>query len=53
MKFEDASSLKDPQNQEEIFLHLVQQLPPCNKLLLSWLMIHMAHVIEKVETVAS
>lgn len=49
-KFEDASSLKDTQNQEETFNALIGQLPVYNKILLSWLMVHMNHVIEKVRT---
>ena len=47
-KFEDASAIKDPQQQEEAFSSLIEQLPVLNKLLLSWLMVHIDHVIEKV-----
>ena len=47
-KFEEASGIKDQQHQEEVFLSLIKQLPPLNKLLLSWLMVHIDHVIEKV-----
>jgi len=46
-KFEEASGIKDQQHQEEVFLSLIKQLPPLNKLLLSWLMVHIDHVIEK------
>ena len=47
-KFEDASSIKDSQIQEETFGGLIRQLPVYNKILLSWLMVLMDHVIEKV-----
>ena len=47
-KFEDASSIKDNILQEEMFSHLIRQLPVYNRILLSWLMLHMDHVIEKV-----
>lgn len=47
-KFDEASSIKDPQQQEEAFCGLMRQLPACNKLLVAWLMMHMEHVIEKV-----
>ena len=47
-KFEDASSIKDNQYQEETFSGLIRQLPVYNKILLSWLMVLMDHVIEKV-----
>lgn len=47
-KFEEASGIKDQQHQEEVFLSLIKQLPPLNRLLLSWLMVHIDHVIEKV-----
>ncbi|XP_046450987.1 ralA-binding protein 1-like isoform X3 [Daphnia pulex] len=46
-KFEDASSIKDSQLQEETFSGLIRQLPVHNKTLLSWLMVLMEHVIEK------
>jgi RalA-binding protein 1 len=48
-KFEDASSIKDSQLQEETFSGLIRQLPVYNKTLLSWLMVLMEHVIEKVD----
>ena len=47
-KFEDASSIKDNILQEETFSHLIRLLPVYNRILLSWLMLHMDHVIEKV-----
>jgi len=47
-KFEEASGIRDQQHQEEVFLALIKQLPPLNRLLLSWLMVHIDHVIEKV-----
>ena len=47
-KFEDASSIKDSQLQEETFIGLIRQLPVYNKILLSWLMNLWNHVIEKV-----
>ncbi|KAK4008868.1 hypothetical protein OUZ56_013994 [Daphnia magna] len=46
-KFEDASSIKDSQLQEETFSSLIRQLPVYNRTLLSWLMVLMDHVIEK------
>ena len=48
-KFEDASSIKDSQLQEETFSGLIRQLPVYNRTLLSWLMVLMEHVIEKVD----
>lgn len=47
-KFDELSSLKDSQQQGDALCGLIRQLPPNNKLLVSWLMIHMEHVIEKV-----
>ena len=47
-KFEDASTVKDSQLQEETFRNLIRQLPANNRTLISWLMVHMDHVIEKV-----
>ena len=47
-KFDEVSSIKDSQQQGDSLCGLIRQLPPNNKLLVSWLMIHMEHVIEKV-----
>ncbi|WAQ93636.1 RBP1-like protein [Mya arenaria] len=32
---------------EPSFLHLIGELPECNRLLLSWMIVHMTHVIER------
>ena len=46
-KFEDATCSKDSQQQEEQLANLIGQLPAFNRILLSWLMVHMEHVTER------
>jgi RalA-binding protein 1 len=52
-KFEEAAAIKDSQLQEEQMSALINQLPKYNRILLSWLIVHMEHVIEKVTSTKS
>ena len=47
-RFEEVAAIKDSQLQEEQMSALINQLPKYNRILLSWLIVHMEHVIEKV-----
>ncbi|XP_052802767.1 ralA-binding protein 1-like isoform X2 [Mya arenaria] len=46
-KFEEASTIRNERRRIESFLHLIGELPECNRLLLSWMIVHMTHVIER------
>ncbi|XP_013382474.1 ralA-binding protein 1 isoform X2 [Lingula anatina] len=46
-KFEEASMIKQPKQQVERLKKLISELPECNRLLLSWMMVHMTHVIQR------
>ncbi|KAK3578376.1 hypothetical protein CHS0354_025470 [Potamilus streckersoni] len=46
-KFEEASTIKSEKKRVESFHKLINELPVCNRLLLSWMIVHMTHVIEK------
>ncbi|GFS18546.1 RalA-binding protein 1 [Elysia marginata] len=45
-KFEEASTIKNKQKKIEAFIRVIADLPTCNRLLLSWMIVHMTHVIE-------
>ncbi|XP_055882821.1 ralA-binding protein 1-like [Biomphalaria glabrata] len=45
-KFEEASTFKNNKKKVEAFSKLIADLPTCNRLLLSWMIVHMTHVIE-------
>ncbi|XP_059179463.1 ralA-binding protein 1-like [Physella acuta] len=45
-KFEEASTYKSNKKKVEGFSKLINDLPTCNRLLLSWMIVHMTHVIE-------
>ncbi|XP_064595875.1 ralA-binding protein 1-like [Liolophura sinensis] len=45
-KFEEASTLKTDAKRLEAFRKLLEELPLCNRLLLSWMIVHMTHIIE-------
>ena len=40
--------IKNNQKKVEAFHRLICDLPTCNRLLLSWMIVHMAHVIDLV-----
>ncbi|GFT16991.1 ralA-binding protein 1-A [Nephila pilipes] len=44
-KFEEAAALKNEQKKLETLQKLMNELPNCNRLLLSWIFIHMQHVM--------
>lgn len=46
-KFEEASTLKSEKSKVEKFHKLIHDLPKPNRLLLSWMIVHMTHVIER------
>ncbi|XP_053386919.1 ralA-binding protein 1-like isoform X2 [Mercenaria mercenaria] len=46
-KFEEASTIRNERRRIESFLKLINDLPQCNRLLLSWMIVHMTHVIER------
>ncbi|XP_041374372.1 ralA-binding protein 1-A-like isoform X2 [Gigantopelta aegis] len=45
-KFEEASTIKNNKKRVEQFRKLIDELPTCNRLLLSWMIVHMTHIIE-------
>ncbi|XP_046585343.1 LOW QUALITY PROTEIN: ralA-binding protein 1-like [Haliotis rubra] len=45
-KFEEASTIKNEKRRIEQFKKLIEELPTCNRLLLSWMIVHMTHIIE-------
>ncbi|VDI00532.1 RalA-binding protein 1 [Mytilus galloprovincialis] len=46
-KFEEASVLKSEKSKVERFHKLIHDLPKPNRMLLSWMIVHMTHVIER------
>lgn len=46
-KFEEASTFRNDKKRVESFKKLIEELPECNRLLLSWMIVHMTHVIER------
>ncbi|XP_050412574.1 ralA-binding protein 1 [Patella vulgata] len=44
-KFEEASTIRNSGKLVEQFSKLISDLPTCNRLLLSWMIVHMAHII--------
>jgi len=46
-KFEQASTLKNVKAKVEQFQKLIEDLPTPNRLLLSWTIVHMTHIISK------
>ncbi|XP_052096521.1 ralA-binding protein 1-like isoform X1 [Mytilus californianus] len=46
-KFEEASILKSEKGKVERFHKLIHDLPKPNRMLLSWMIVHMTHVIER------
>ncbi|XP_070536424.1 ralA-binding protein 1-like isoform X2 [Ptychodera flava] len=46
-KFEEASTITDEKARIEAFQKLLNELPECNRTLLTWVFVHMSHVIEK------
>lgn len=47
-RFEQAASTKDVAQREAQLVHLTQQLPKCNKVLLAWVILHLDHVTTRV-----
>ncbi|XP_071507274.1 ralA-binding protein 1-like [Diadema antillarum] len=47
--FEHVSGLPKSEARTETFKKILTQLPTCNFTLISWLMVHLAHVLEKKE----
>ncbi|XP_071508530.1 uncharacterized protein [Diadema antillarum] len=47
--FEHVSGLPKSEARTETFKKILAQLPTCNFTLISWLMVHLAHVLEKKE----
>lgn len=45
-KFEEAAGLKNEQKKVEIISKLIESLPKCNRVLLSYVFIHMLHIIQ-------
>ena len=46
-KFEEISTASNPQKRIEGMKQLIASLPECNRALLTWIFIHMGHVIER------
>lgn len=46
-KFEEASTIKNDAKCIEQFRSLIDMLPNCNRLLLSWMIVHMTHIIKR------
>ncbi|XP_050594135.1 ralA-binding protein 1 isoform X1 [Bombus affinis] len=49
-RFEQAASTKDVAQREAQLIHLTQQLPKCNKVLLAWVILHLDHVTAREKT---
>ncbi|XP_076677560.1 ral interacting protein [Andrena cerasifolii] len=49
-RFEQAASTKDVAQREAQLVHLTQQLPECNKVLLAWVILHLDHVTAREKT---
>lgn len=47
-RFEQAASTKDVAQREAQLLHLTQQLPKYNNVLLAWVILHLDHVTIRV-----
>lgn len=45
----NLTGLDSPEMQLEMLLSVMEELPPVNKLLLSWLFVHMNHIVDKVD----
>ena len=43
-----VSAIKNEKKKVEMFIRLIEDLPTCNRLLLSWMIVHMTHIIELV-----
>lgn len=46
-KFEEASVVRGEIARCDTFRRLINELPTCNRLLLSWMIVHMTHVIQR------
>lgn len=44
-KFEEAAALKNEKKRVEALCKLLGELPNCNRMLLSWIFVHMLHVV--------
>ena len=44
----DFAAVKNEKKKVEMFIRLIEELPACNRLLLSWMIVHMTHIIELV-----
>ena len=42
------AAFRNEKKRVESFKKLIEELPECNRLLLSWMIVHMTHVIERV-----
>lgn len=42
--------MKDSKKKVEVLKKLIEDLPVCNRTLLSWIFVHMGHIIERVRT---
>ncbi|KOC70994.1 RalA-binding protein 1 [Habropoda laboriosa] len=49
-RFEQAASTKDVVQREVQLMHITQQLPECNKVLLAWVILHLDHVTAREKT---
>lgn len=49
-RFEQAASTKEVAQREAQLLHLTQQLPECNRVLLAWVILHLDHVTAREKT---
>ncbi|CAL7937989.1 unnamed protein product [Xylocopa violacea] len=49
-RFEQAASTKDVAQREAQLVHLTQQLPECNRVLLAWVILHLDHVTAREKT---
>ncbi|ESP03563.1 hypothetical protein LOTGIDRAFT_53545, partial [Lottia gigantea] len=45
-RFEEASTIRNEAKLVEQFSKLISELPICNRLLLSWMIVHMTHIIQ-------
>ncbi|XP_017886470.1 ralA-binding protein 1 isoform X1 [Ceratina calcarata] len=49
-RFEQAASTKDVAQREAQLIHLAEQLPECNNVLLAWIILHLDHVTAREKT---
>lgn len=49
-RFEQAASTKEVAHREAQLIHLTQQLPECNRVLLAWVILHLDHVTAREKT---